>query len=231
MTYHLTPHDFSEADIKVALPIARQLGFSLERMQAEKDRKVAEQAKQLLLNESRHRIKNTLATVQAIAGQTLHHAHPDELSAFLARLHALGEAHELLTSENWDQAPLRDVVLRALKPFATKQDQRFATEGPTVWVPANASLSLTLCLHELATNAVKYGALSNGTGQVRVSWNVASGSDRSKLQLTWKETGGPPVKPPERNGFGTLLIESTGGGETRIDYRPDGVRCLLDLSL
>lgn len=231
MTYYLTPHDFSEADINVALTIARQLGFSLERMHAEEDRKLAEQAKELLLNESRHRIKNTLATVQAIAGQTLRQANPEELRAFLARLHALGEAHELLTSENWHQAHLRDVVLRALKPFAAKQEQRFAAEGPTVWIPANASLSLTLCLHELATNAVKYGALSNGTGQVRVSWNVGDDSDRRKLQLTWKETGGPPVKLPERNGFGTLLIESTGEGETRIEYPPDGVHCFLDLSL
>jgi PAS domain S-box-containing protein len=231
MTYYLTPHDFTEADINVALTIARQLGFSLERMHAEEGRKVAEQAKELLLNESRHRIKNTLATVQAIAGQTLRQANPDELRAFLARLHALGEAHELLTSENWHQARLRDVVLRALKPFAARQEQRFAAEGPTVWVPANASLSLTLCLHELATNAVKYGALSNGTGQVRVSWNVGDDSDGRKLQLTWKETGGPPVTPPERIGFGTRLIESTGEGETRIDYPPDGVRCFLDLSL
>jgi two-component sensor histidine kinase len=92
-------------------------------------------------------------------------------------------------------------------------------------------LNLTLCLHELATNAIKYGALSNGTGQVRVSWQVMDELDGRKLQLTWKETGGPPVSAPKRHGFGSLLITSTGDEKTRIDYQPDGVMCFLELSV
>ena len=231
MTYYLTPHKFTEADMNIAVTIARQLGFSVERMRAEKERITAERAKELLLNESTHRIKNTLGTIQAMAGQTLRGANPDELQSFLARLRALGEAHELLASENWHRASLLDVVGRAVKPFAPKQEERFVVNGSTVWVSASTSLNLTLCLHELATNAIKYGALSNGTGQVRVSWQVMDELDGRKLQLTWKETGGPPVSAPKRHGFGSLLITSTGEEKTRIDYQPDGVRCFLELSL
>jgi PAS domain S-box-containing protein len=229
MAYYAASHSFTEAEIKVAITIARQLGFALERMRAEDERQSAEEAKELLLNESRHRIKNTLAMVQAIAGQTLRHTKEDELRAFLARLHALGEAHELLTTQNWSQAHLRDVVERALKPFESRQNCIVA-KGPSVWVPANTSLNLTLCLHELATNAVKYGALSNRKGQVRVSWEVAREGDKRSLRLTWLENGGPPVKTPRRKGFGSLLIQSSGEGETCLDFRPGGLRCLLELS-
>src|SRR5205085_8433978 len=135
----------TEGEIDIAVTIARQLGFSLERLRAEDERRRAEE---LLLSESRHRIKNTLATVQAIAGQTLRHTPPDERQAFMARLHALAEAHELLTIENWNQASMRDVLSRALKPFETPQQERFVADGPDVWLPANSSLMLTLCLHE-----------------------------------------------------------------------------------
>jgi PAS domain S-box-containing protein len=231
MTYYPTAHLLTDEDITIAVTIARQLVFARERMRVEAERQRAEEAKDLLLNESRHRIKNTLATVQAIASQTLRHTNADDLEAFLARLHALGEAHELLTTENWDRAPLRDVVERALKPFESGQQDRVVAEGAAVWVPANTSLSLTLCLYELATNAVKYGALSNGTGQVRVSWDVVGALEERRLLLTWQEMGGPPVTVPERKGFGSLLVQATGDGETCVDFRPDGVRCLLDLSL
>jgi PAS domain S-box-containing protein len=199
------------------------------------ERKRAEESRELLLQESRHRIKNTLATVQAIAGQTLRHTPADEQRAFVARLHAMGEAHDLLTNENWDQAPLRDVVSRALKPFESSQRERFAVEGPDVWVPANTSLLLTLALHELATNAAKYGALSNGTVQVRVSWELATkatNGEARKVKLSWVETGGPPVTAPERKGFGSLLIEQSFAqeGETHFQYEPDGLKCSLEVS-
>jgi two-component sensor histidine kinase len=231
MTYYPSPHDFSEADINVAVTIARQLGFGLERMRSEAERSSADKAKELLLKESKHRIKNTLAMVQAIAGQTLRHSNSDEVESFLARMRALAEAHELLTTENWNQAPLRDVVKRALKPFASHQESRLLAEGPLVWVPANTSLNLTLCLHELATNAVKYGALSNGTGRVAVSWDVTGEAEQRLLHLNWQETGGPPVRAPGYKGFGSLLLHATGEGETCVDYCPDGVRCRLELSV
>jgi PAS domain S-box-containing protein len=232
MTYYPAPHDFSDADMAAAITIARQLGFGLERLRAEEHRREAEEAKQLLLDESRHRIKNTLATVQAIAGQTLRHANADELSAFLARLHALSEAHELLSTKNWHRAPLSDVIDRALRPFGGERGERIATHGAFILVPANTSLHLTLCLHELATNATKYGALSNGIGQVRLLWELTEDrAGQRRLKLIWQETGGPPVAPPKRKGFGTLLIQSSGEADTRLDFPKQGLQCILDLSL
>src|SRR5262245_15636645 len=231
MAHYTAPHEFTKADVNVAVTIARQLGFGIERMRAEDERQSAEGARELLLNESRHRIKNTLAMVQAIATQTLSQTGAAELQGFLGRLHALGEAHEVLATKNWDRAPLNEVVSRALKPFASRQENRFVADGPMVWLPANTSLSLTLCLHELATNAVKYGALSNGTGRVHVLWDVVDDSERRKLHLTWQETGGQPGDAPMSKGFGSLLIQATGETDTCIDFHPDGVRCLLGLSL
>ena len=226
MTYYKAPHAFTEAEMVLAVTIARQLGFSLER-------RSAEQAKELLLNESQHRIKNTLATVQAIAGQTLRHTPPAEREAFQARLQALGEAHDLLTSGNWDEAPLREVVAHALRPFAGGQDRRLIVEGPLISLPARTSLMLTLCLHELATNAVKYGALSNGTGQVHIDWAPVADGDQRKVRLSWRESGGPPVAAPTRKGFGSLLIETSFGGSDQpsVEFRPQGLRCFLDLPL
>jgi two-component sensor histidine kinase len=232
MTYYGDRHAFAGAEIDLAVTIARQLGFSLERLRAEDARRRAEEAKELLLGESRHRIKNTLATVQAIASQTLRDGAADGRESFLARLRALGEAHDVLTTENWDRAALREVVARAIKPFQTSGHDRFMVEGPPVWLPAQASLTLTLCLHELATNAVKYGALSNGTGQVHLSWQPRDdGGDRRKVSLTWQEAGGPAVAVPQRKGFGSLLIESSGDGESGVEYSPDGIRCRLNLDL
>jgi two-component sensor histidine kinase len=189
-------------------------------------------AKELLLNESKHRIKNTLATVQALAGQTLRNTPSDELQAFLARLHALGEANDLLTLQNWDQAPLCDVVGRALKPFEASRHDRIIVDGPNVAVPAKSSLLLTMCLHELATNAAKYGALSNGTGQVHITWKLIGNGSERKVRLSWRETGGPPVTGPQRKGFGSVLIEHSfvGYGETLFEFQPDGLRCSLELS-
>jgi len=231
MAYHATPHDFTETEMNVAVTIARQLGFCLERLHAEAQRNSAEQAKQLLLNESRHRIRNTLATVQAIASQTLRGSDPIKLEAFLGRLHALGEAHDLLTTESWHQAPLSDVIARALKPFAEGQQNRVVVDGPSVAIPANSAMSLTLCLHELATNASKYGALSNDTGRVRICWDVDHQEPSPRLCLEWQETGGPPVVPSGRKGFGSLLIEATGQSGTGFDFHPEGLSCVLRLPL
>jgi PAS domain S-box-containing protein len=224
MAYYSERHAFGENEIDLAVTIARQLGFSVERIWAD-------EAKELLVNETIHRIKNTLATVQAIAGQTLRKTVGRE--AFLARLHALGDAHDLLTMQNWDQAPLRDVISRALRPFESNQHERITVHGPSVGVPAKTSLMITMCLHELATNAAKYGALSNGSGQVHIGWELlGKGLDR-KVKLTWQETGGPPVSVPRRRGFGSLLIEQSfvGYGETSLEFRPEGLRCFLELSL
>ena len=225
MTYYAAPHAFREEENALALTIARQLGFAIERMQS--DRK-AEAARDLLLGESRHRIKNTLATVQALAAQTLGQEVPHR-QAFLARLHALGEAHDLLTMENWDRALLQDVVERALKPFRTAEGDRVVATGPPIWVTASTSLLLTMCLHELATNAGKYGALSNGTGSVHVSWRAPE-TTADKVRLYWKESGGPRVETPTRKGFGSRLIETSFGDDAQIEFCVDGLRCEFGLS-
>ena len=226
MTYYDAAHAFNAEEIALAVTIARQLGFAIERLQAEEERRRAEDAKELLVGESRHRIKNVLATVQALAAQTLGQISAKQRESFLARLHALGEAHDLLTTENWDWAELGEVVERALKPFKTDQLARIVTDGPSLWISANNSLLLTMCLNELVTNAAKYGALPNSTGQVHVAWRDALGS---MVQISWRETGGPPVIAPAHKGFGSRLIEASfsGVGRTEIEFGSDGLRCLF----
>jgi PAS domain S-box-containing protein len=200
------------------------------------ERKQAEQRQQLLVGEVKHRIKNLLATVQAIARQTLRGAPAAERDAFVARLMALANAQDLLTLERWNRAPVHEVIKRALRPFEAKHSARFLTKGPEdIWVDAQRASLLTMALHELATNAVKYGALSNGYGVVNLSWEVKGGKDDAQsAHLTWRELGGPPVAPPERKGFGSFLIERAlqgGGGNARLDYTPNGLVCTLDVAL
>src|SRR5262249_3574445 len=166
------------------------------------ERKRAQAQQKLLLGEIMHRVKNTLATVQAIATQTLRRAPARERSAFTARLHALSKAHDLLTSDNWDQAPVRGIVKSALTPF---QQQRFTLDGPDLWLNASKSRHMTLAMHDLAPNSVKYGALPTGTGHVHLQWKMLTGR---RLKLCWREDGGPTVTRPKRKGFGSILIEN-----------------------
>lgn len=199
------------------------------------DRKRAEEQQKLLVREIKHRIKNTLATVQAIARQTLPNASPEELDVFAGRLQALAGAHDLLTGDNWNRSPLNDVVQRAVSAFDDVAKERFTIDGRhEVWIDAEKSSGLTMVLHELATNAVKYGALSNDTGRVEIAWETRREKDRLHLDFRWKETGGPPVKAPERRGFGSSLIERALQGEsstTRLDFDPDGLRFTLEMTL
>ncbi len=200
------------------------------------ERKQTEQRQQLLVGEVKHRIKNLLATVQAIARQTLKGAPAEERDAFIARLMALANAQDLLTLERWNRAAVREVVDRALRPFEAKHNARFLTKGPEdVWVDAQRASLLTMALHELATNAVKYGALSNGYGVVSLGWEVTGEEDAQSVRLTWRELGGPLVVPPERKGFGSFLIEralqGSGGGGARLDFNPNGLICSLEVAL
>jgi PAS domain S-box-containing protein len=199
------------------------------------DRKRAEEQQKLLVREIKHRVKNTLATVQAIARQTLPNASRGELDVFAGRLQALAGAHDLLTSENWDRSPLSDVVLRAVSAFEDVAKERFLVDGRNdVWIDADKSSGLTMVLHELATNAIKYGALANATGRVEISWETRQEKDQVHLSFRWKEVGGPPVKVPERRGFGSSLIERAMQGEsstTRLDFESDGLRFTLEMTL
>ena len=198
------------------------------------DRKRAQERQKLLINEIQHRIKNTLAVVQAIAAQTLHNA-PVERDAFVARLHALAGAHDLLRDDNWHQAALIDLVGKALNAFRDTHRERFVIDGPDgIFLDAQKSSLLVMALHELATNAVKYGALSNETGQVRVVWDTSGDDAPKRFRLCWKESGGPPVSPPKQKGFGSLLIEralQSQLGPARLDFDPGGLVCSIEISL
>lgn len=187
----------------------------------------AERAQRLLVEEMRHRVKNSLATVQAIATQSLRSASEEERTAFVARLHALAGAHDVLTQENWQRAPLRDIINQALTPFGST---RFTIAGPYVQVDAGKALQLTMALHELATNAVKYGALSNATGNVQIDWAVVEEDAASRLRLCWKESGGPPVHQTGRKGFGSKLIE-VSLDRSEVVFAPEGVSCVLEMIL
>ena len=195
------------------------------------ERKRAQEQQKLLVKEMKHRIKNSLATVQAIATQTLNQ-HVEERDAFIARLHALGNAHDLLTSETWQTASLHAIVTQALKPFQEQHHERIAVEGPAdVWLDATKSVVVAMVIHELATNALKYGALSNGSGHVSVTWDQHS--QPSLVKLVWRESGGPEVGPPERKGFGSHLIERAFGGQlgmAQLVFSPQGLTCMLEVA-
>lgn len=196
------------------------------------ERKVAEEHQRLLINELNHRVKNTLATVQAIAFQTLKGDTPlaEARSRFEARLIALSRAHNLLTEQNWGGARLDRVVRDATEHLAGEQG-RFEVFGEPVWLSPRAALALALALHELGTNAAKHGALSREGGRIAIGWSV----DGGMLGLEWKESGGPPVERPERRGFGSRLIEqglaADLGGTATLAFEPDGLRCRIDASL
>jgi len=188
-------------------------------------RKKAEEAKDFLLHEIRHRVKNTLGTVQAIASQTFRTAPQSERDAFGARLRAMAEAHDLLTNQDWGMVTVRDIVTRAIAPF---NPARFDIAGDETVLNSAKALLLAMSVHELGTNAVKYGALSNTSGCVAIDWH-----DGGKcLVFNWRESGGPSVAPPTRKGFGTNLIQRAMAGEqggAAFDYAPDGLKVRLDV--
>jgi PAS domain S-box-containing protein len=198
----------------------------------------SEDHQRLLLNELNHRVKNTLATVQSIASQTLRTASSTKAAqeAIESRLFALSRAHDVLTRENWDGAWIREVVGHAMQPFQTSGHNRIHCHGNEVRLPPNTTLALAMALQELATNAVKYGALSNETGRVELAWHVDHTRDAPHLLLKWEEKDGPPVVPPSRRGFGTRLVERSLAqghlaGEARIDFAASGVVCTIDAPL
>lgn len=199
------------------------------------DRKRAELHLRLLVNEMNHRVKNSLATIQAIAAQSFTDTHslPQAKEAFADRLVALAEAHDLLTRENWEGADLHEVAerLAALHGGA----DRFELSGPAVRLSPKTALSLSMALHELATNALKYGALRAPSGRVRIAWELTDGQGAERLRLTWTERDGPPVTPPAQRGFGTRLIErglaAELSGSAAIEFRPEGVVCQIEALL
>ena len=203
-------------------------------MQDITERKEAEEQRALLTRELEHRMKNTLAMVGALATQTLKgNDMPAARTAFGARLAALSSANDILTLRSWTSAPILEVVEGALAAHQAGED-RLRLSGTMLRLSAKQALSLSLGLHELATNAAKYGALSNGTGTVDIGWDVVA-AEPPLVRLIWRERGGPPVIPPDHRGFGSRLIErvlaADFGGLVRIEYDPEGVSCLLEAPL
>ena len=197
------------------------------------DRKAAEASQDILNRELSHRLKNTLAMVQSIATQTLRNASslPAAQEALAARLVVLGKAHDVLLLGHAETANVPDLVQGALA-LHENTATRFHVSGPNLFIGPSAALMLGLVLHELATNATKYGALSNASGQVDVRWHVVGAGDEAEFRMDWQERGGPPVVPPSRKGFGSRLIErGLGGGRVAIRYETAGVGCTVNVPL
>jgi PAS domain S-box-containing protein len=195
------------------------------------ERKRAEDRLQTLVHELNHRVKNTLATVQAITLQTMRRADPALRDALEARLVALATAHDVLTNESWQGANLHDVISTALAPFRSGDDGRFTISGPRLRLRPRTALSLSMALHELATNALKYGALAVSTGHVALLWDIDEAAT-PRFRLTWSESGVAAVAQPERRGFGCRLIEQIlaqdMAAKTRLDFAATGVVCSID---
>jgi two-component sensor histidine kinase len=189
----------------------------------------------LLVEELNHRVKNTLAILQAIAVQTFRNSTRAERDKFEGRLGALAEAHNLLSQEKWRGSGLQDVLRRVLQPYLGLSPERVRMFGPKVPLSPRIAVVLSMIVHEIATNAAKYGALSNDSGTVTLDWEVIDESSGRTLRLIWTETGGPPVTAPVQRGFGSRLIERSArdqlGGEATVDFLPRGVVCTVAFAL
>jgi PAS domain S-box-containing protein len=195
------------------------------------DTRRAELHQQLLINELNHRVKNTLATVQSIAHQTLRDGvmTRDARQLFTSRLLALSAAHNVLTRENWERAELHEIAEEAVRAHQDPARARIACEGPQVRLSPKQALAISMALHELSTNAVKYGALSGPTGRVDVTW--ALNGRRDQVTMIWAESGGPPVQAPTRKGFGSRLLQQglaiELGAPADVTYAADGLVCTI----
>ena len=202
-----------------------------ERQEAERK---WEARQQLLLRELSHRVKNTLAVVQAIVTQTLRgaHASPELQEDVLARLQAISKSHDQLINGEWIGADLEGVAREQLEPYLTAAGARVRLKGPAVTLSSEAATPFGLLVHELATNAAKYGALSTAHGQVAVDWELIDAGQGRRVRLVWREQDGPRVQPAGRKGFGSYLIENgLAGAQVQRDFRPDGLLCTVEFPL
>ncbi len=223
-THWAAAHQPAEEQLRMLDVLARQAADLIERTQAEERRK-------LLVSELNHRVKNTLAIVQAIAQQTFRGSDVPEAirDSFEGRLGALASTHDLLTRAHWESADLKDIVHQAL--VACGVTSRASAEGPRLPLGSSTAVTFAMVLHELCTNAIKYGALSVDGGRVHIAWTIVADGER-RFNFTWRESGGPPVRVPERRGFGSRLIERALAGdlkgEAELDFCPDGVQFRID---
>jgi two-component system, chemotaxis family, CheB/CheR fusion protein len=187
----------------------------------------SEAIRETLIGELSHRVKNMLAMVQSIGSQTVRQSGSlgEFKAAFEGRLHALGRAHDLLVAEDWSRADLDQLIRRTLEPYGL--GERITISGPSLNLTPEAGVAMAMVLNELATNAVKYGALSNQSGHLEVKWQLDGSASGQWVHLQWIETGGPPVTPPSRRGFGSSLIERSIThqleGTATPDFRAEGL--------
>jgi two-component sensor histidine kinase len=197
-------------------------------------RETADRLQKLILEELHHRIKNTLATVSAIASQSLRTATSIEHGqhAIESRLLALGRAHDLLLQARWSSASLAHIVHGATEPYDSEGEGKFSIAGPDLKITSGAVIALAMTLNELCTNTTKFGALSVPSGRISIVWTIDE--NVSRLHLTWTETGGPEVHAPTRRSFGTRMIETLGKqlkGKVEMAYAPKGFVYSLDVPL
>lgn len=199
--------------------------------------KMAQQNAAMLIDELNHRVKNTLATVQSIVAQAVRNSTDSSIirESIETRIGALSRSHDLLGREKWDGAGLHDLACDALGPFkgAEGNAERFSIEGENIRLSPKATLALGIAFNELATNAAKYGALSNETGSISIKWTIETKPDGRRLCLHWRESGGPPVAVPQRRGFGSRVIEQGLAheltGKIKLDFLPGGIVCTIDV--
>ena len=238
---HDQPNMFTEDSQTLVAAIASQAAVAMDNARLHRaaqteveQRRRAEDDKELLLNEIKHRVKNTLGTVLAMASQTFREAPAGERQAFGARIQALAEAHEGLNQRSWQSATMLDTAERSMRAFMDGREKRISYSGPDVELRPNTALLVSMLLHELGTNAVKYGALCNLSGSVELAWRIDGKKDRAMLTIDWIETGGPPVQEPTRKGFGSRLIERALRGENgaaKMEFNPAGLRCSMTIPL
>jgi len=199
------------------------------------ERRRADEARMLMVDELNHRVKNTLATVQSIVAQSLKGVEPEKLATLDARLVALSRAHDLLTGSNWEGASLTELLLLELDPYRSERRRRLSLEGPEIRLAPKAAVALAMAFHELATNAAKYGALSNAKGRIRVAWAIEESASPPALCLTWTERDGPTVAPPQRRGLGSRVIERGLAleldGKVDLAFESAGLICTIRIPL
>jgi two-component sensor histidine kinase len=227
--HNTTRRQWTSSEIELCRDVAERTWAAVERARSDARQR-------LMINELNHRVKNTLATVQSVAAHSFKLGEPETArAAFEARLFALSKTHDVLTRENWEGANLRDIVTEAMAPYRRDNAERFTLVGEPVQLPPRIALPLAMALHELSTNAAKYGAFSTASGEVLIEWKLIDAGNGPHLSLNWTETNGPLTQKPTHKGFGSRLIERgltrELGGKVDLDYRPTGLVCALSLPL
>ena len=233
------PHDFLAAENVSLRLLLAQAEIDAQGLLAQagieaREREAADKLQKLILEELHHRIKNTLATVSAIASQSLRNVSGAEQAqhAIEGRLLALGRAHDLLLQARWTSADLRKIVRGATEAFDNPDVPKFAIEGPDVRMTSGAVIAIAMTLNELCTNTTKFGALSVPAGRVAIAWTLDPKTQH--LHLSWTEMNGPVVQAPAQRSFGSRLIETLGKqlkGEVQLTYEPSGFVYALDVPL